>query len=408
MGWSFIIGAVTIVGTFIFTTTMIGGLWTSFQRETTAIAQRYTELNQDERDAKFNNPAAELAIASNSSSRTSVCGGLDEDFDHDGLTRLAEQDLGTDPCNPDTDGDGVVDGKDTDPTDPRTGGTRQPAAPAPRPPVLAGQLNINRLEKAVREPGSQVWAGFAEVNVNATANFRIEAELSNTGTADVTAVIKDELPNGLQFVSGTQSGLSGSPTLSAEWFGVEHRLIIGPDQTVSITLLFSVSPAAVGTHVNRVEVYDLNHRATADDASAYLIARNRDGSTGDFSFAGLDKQVKSRQESVYRDRITTTVGSILDFKITVDVTNTFSDARNIILTDRLPRELEYLAGSGNGGELFTKGFITIPVSPGRQVFEYTFSATVKAGATTTSNTAQVYEAKFAPNGATDRTDITIQ
>jgi outer membrane protein assembly factor BamB len=40
---------------------------------------------------------------------------LDRDSDADGLTDLAEQRLGTDPHNPDTDGDGIPDGKDRNP-----------------------------------------------------------------------------------------------------------------------------------------------------------------------------------------------------------------------------------------------------------------------------------------------------
>jgi len=41
---------------------------------------------------------------------------LAQDVDGDGLTLREEQALGTDPNNPDTDGDGIPDGKDTNPT----------------------------------------------------------------------------------------------------------------------------------------------------------------------------------------------------------------------------------------------------------------------------------------------------
>ena len=42
----------------------------------------------------------------------------DGDWDHDGLTNQEEIDIGSDPQNPDSDGDGVMDGTDAMPTDP--------------------------------------------------------------------------------------------------------------------------------------------------------------------------------------------------------------------------------------------------------------------------------------------------
>ena len=74
----------------------------------------------------------------------------------------------------------------------------------------------------------------------------------------------------------------------------------------------------------------------------------------------------------------------------------------------MPTKLRYIPNSGNGVELFTKGYINIEVEPGIQAYEYTFSATVVSGSESTAiNVAKVYEAKFAPNGAIDRTTITI-
>ena len=45
------------------------------------------------------------------------------DRDNDGLTNLEEYLAGTDPNNPDTDGDGTPDGQDSEPTNPEVGGT---------------------------------------------------------------------------------------------------------------------------------------------------------------------------------------------------------------------------------------------------------------------------------------------
>ena len=60
---------------------------------------------------------------------------FDNDRDNDGLTNEEEDQLGTDPDNPDTDGDGITDGQEvidgTDPLDPcdSNGGTPPPGAP---------------------------------------------------------------------------------------------------------------------------------------------------------------------------------------------------------------------------------------------------------------------------------------
>lgn len=47
---------------------------------------------------------------------TSVAHAASPDFDHDGIPNAAEKLLGTDPMNADTDGDGINDLKDKDPT----------------------------------------------------------------------------------------------------------------------------------------------------------------------------------------------------------------------------------------------------------------------------------------------------
>jgi hypothetical protein len=408
MQWGLVLGVGAIVGTYLVLGLVTGGLLVGFQRETTAIKQRYSNVSQDERDAQFNNPAAALALPGNGTSRnSSPCGELEDDYDNDGLTRKEEAELDTDPCNPDDDGDGVADGVDTSPTDPREGGTRQPPKPEPREPNQFGQLSINRLDKFVKEPGSLSWGSYAAVNVNTPVNFRIEAELENVGTAEVTAVLEDILPSGLRFGSGTQDGIDGSSTLSSDWFEQKHYITISPSDTKEITLSFSAIPEYAGTFVNQVKVFDKDNPSITDTASAYVVAQEVTDNGGVFSFGILDKKVKERGGSTYRDSIITTKNTVLDFKISINVTNTHTETRNMILIDDLPNELRYLSGTGNGGELFTKGFITIPVDPGNQTYEYTFSATVISEATLTANIAKLYEAKFAPNGAIDRTQITI-
>ena len=59
------------------------------------------------------------------------------DLDDDGLTNEEEEELGTDPNDPDTDDDGTNDGDEvdngTDPLDPDDGGTDPDRTPTPKP-----------------------------------------------------------------------------------------------------------------------------------------------------------------------------------------------------------------------------------------------------------------------------------
>lgn len=400
-------GLVGIVISVVLLAIAVGSLIVAFQRETTGIKARY-DISQDDRNSQFNDPATALDIDDNSTGFISP--GLGSgDHDNDGLTNEEERELGTDPFNPDTDGDGVADGVEillgTDPNDPRDGGTTRPPVDDPTPSTSSGNLNVKKLIKQVRESGSQEYGGFAEVSVGSSAHFKIEAELENTGGGTLIVVLKDILPSGLSFGSGS---LNDNP-LSAGWFAQEHTYTIGSGNTISINISFSATPTSPGSYTNRVNVYNKFNRNQGGNASATVIAKAVSGpGSGSLAIKIIDKTVKADEESAYQDSITTSVGEILDFKINLTLQNESSETKNVILTDDMPVKLRYIPNSGNGVELFTKGYINIEVAPGIQTYEYTFSATVVSGSESTAiNVAKVYEAKFAPNGAIDRTTITI-
>lgn len=75
-----------------------------------------------------------------------VPGLVDEtDSDGDGLTDAEEQAAGTDPLNPDTDGDGYADGIDADPLDPQLGLAADPGDAIP--PAITIDEPVDRVEQ---------------------------------------------------------------------------------------------------------------------------------------------------------------------------------------------------------------------------------------------------------------------
>ncbi|MDD5606036.1 MAG: hypothetical protein PHR51_01780 [Patescibacteria group bacterium] len=404
-------GIVSIAASLLALALIVASLNVTYQRETTGIKTRYN-ISQSDRDSRFTEPAAALDIASNNTARLSPALGTG-DHDNDGLTNSEEAAQGTNPLNPDTDGDGVSDAleilRGTDPLNPRDGGTTLPPTSGPVEPTTEPRLNVEKLTKEVKEAGGQDYSGYAEVNVNATVDFKIEAELENSGTGTLTAVLKDDLPSGLRFIEGSV----GNSRLNADWFGQEHTYILGPGQSVSIDVVFSASPTLAGTHTNTVKVFNYNDASQGDTASATVLARNPDGSggttgSGSLTFDLIDKKVRGESDATFRDNITASVGDTLDFKIILNLQNDSNGIKKVILTDTMSNELKYVPQSGNGDDLFSKGYITIEVEPGTKTYEYTFSATVVSGGSGAAiNTAKAYEAKFAPNGATDKTIITI-
>lgn len=91
-----------------------------------------------------------------------ITDSLLRDTDRDGLTDDEERILGTNPLDPDTDGDGVLDGDDADPLDPAVQWLAKPLMDAqgnPRPPrrLTPAQIRINKIWQAEQQAQRDVW-----------------------------------------------------------------------------------------------------------------------------------------------------------------------------------------------------------------------------------------------------------
>ncbi len=357
------------------------------------------------------------------------------DSDKDGFPDDIERTLGTDPNNPadfpgvgrtdpdnpDTDGDGMGDrteiSRGTNPNDPNDGGTAPPAKPE-EPVVERGKLVLEKVVKAVKEPGSTAWAHFVEVPVGTSVDMWIHIEVQNKDTLMRTIIIEDHLSNGLAYSSGgTYKGIDGESTrpLPDNWLDIPHEINLVAGSTRVIDITFPVTAAVAGLEYNSVIVYDKNNISNSLGDKVFVTGQtagasgNQSLDIGSIAFNQFNNEVKRDDQTVFSESAISSIGETVDFRIIIEVTNSYLTSRSLLLTDSLPEQLRYLDGQGNLGDLFRDGYLRMSVDPGRQQFIYNFSATVVSEVSeTVYNTAKVYESKFAPNGAIDQAEVVIR
>ena len=179
------------------------------------------------------------------------------DWDHDGLDNNTENQLGTNPTDPDTDGDLVADGIEvvlnTNPLDPQSGGVQkilpQPTLPPIIPPVSGGYLQINEFYKNIRNLTNQEtkWSHYTAAEYGDTVSFLIYFELTNTSTDQTfTAILIDTLEKNLQYVNhsgqirinnGSAQPLDDSWILQA--YPINISPLLNPQKPVPIEITFN-------------------------------------------------------------------------------------------------------------------------------------------------------------------------
>lgn len=205
-----------IAGGIIITAITSAIIIASFMRETSGINERWGTRNESERQAYADQIAALVTDDNIIGNGYNVIGGPNDDPDGDGLTNAEEGELGTDPNNPDTDGDGIGDSTDPKPTDgtdpkpPRPPKPRPkpeppeppepPTPPIPQPPTPPSPLPVVQIEvdKTVKHIYESVYHDSLIANLNDVLDFRIFVEVINPYATSI--VISDELPAQLEIV----------------------------------------------------------------------------------------------------------------------------------------------------------------------------------------------------------------
>jgi len=175
----------------------------------------------------------------------SLYAGSDNDWDEDGWTNNRELTENTNPENPDTDGDGIVDSQDAEPNDPNIGGTSSPAVLPPPISHETGGLIIKDFYKNVRNvsQGDIEWSNYIDTKPNDILKFFIYIDLENTNSIPEAATLYDilEEPN-LEYDDSLQIIINGieqphSDLLEHTWRDGYH-ITVAPETTKTYKIYF--------------------------------------------------------------------------------------------------------------------------------------------------------------------------
>jgi len=217
-------GAITI--TLVVTAAFIASMTVHFQRETTSIEEKYSDRSSEETDQLYHTsylqvPGDDFALTITEDDTYSdnikdkavqalnnlLHAGPVNDWDDDGLTNNEEESIGTQPDNPDTDGDGIIDSQDPAPLDPTIGGA---IVPPPETIIDVGDISITNFYKAACNPNlpsntcdkdnNEDWQiDQIDGNINQGLEFKIHIELENTSNVRAYINLFDLLPKELLY-----------------------------------------------------------------------------------------------------------------------------------------------------------------------------------------------------------------
>ena len=325
------------------------------------------------------------------------------DHDNDGVPNVDEPTLGTDPTNPDTDGDGTTDGTDPSPTDPTDGGIQPP--PVVVGPSHAPRLFLDRFYKTVVGPLSNGKASHAtEVRLGDVVSFHIHAEVVSEGGSH-TITIEDYLPSGLTLIPESID----PPTADL------------PRSTFPVTTIgrsvfdirFSATATALGGWANEAALSSPSQAGKMTDQAFVIVYSSTDTIGGGFgricTICNLFKEARVYGSDLWGSQIKANANDTIEFRIGIEG-SLDADGSSVPLrvTDTLPSEFAYIAGSGklfkNGQEQvipgqdnwITQGLTLLADAP-QTNFEIRFSAKVKTVAPfALTNTVKVDASSMAP------------
>lgn len=177
--------------------------------------------------------------------------GLEDDWDGDGWSNDKENEEGTQPDNPDTDGDGIIDSQDPYPNDPTKGGVGSPGDGEDVQPALV----VNKFYKHVCNNTDELcdpnqdkddWEQFVYAEPGDLISFYIYIQLNTSDlTNNCTATLTDFFGSNLEYYNNAMLRINnGEPIVlddfqypSGEWYN-NLPLFIGPDNVMTYEIYF--------------------------------------------------------------------------------------------------------------------------------------------------------------------------
>ena len=284
---------ITIISATIIVPAIIAGIISQYQRETTSIEDKYTGRSSAEIDETYHQSyltdlipddatyGDEIVTASEVTGPT-IKLSVGNDRDGDGIPDNEE--LTTQPDNPDSDGDGIIDSQDPAPNDPTIGKTAPVPPPPPVGPVAeSGELKINTLYKNVRNlsRGATQWVNHTTAQPGDTLTFLIYLVLENTGgTTSYQAVIYDFLDDNLRYIgSGTVSTNNQTPeSLAGSSWMNGYTVTVPPGQTKIIEIHFNAVAELHGSRTivlsNNIVKVDTPQNTATDNAFVSINSKS--------------------------------------------------------------------------------------------------------------------------------------
>lgn len=420
----------TLITTSIVGAAIIASVIYHYQRETTSIEDKYLNRPGAEIDATYYQSYLDSSLITEDDyysdnlvedsevygSRLSLHASADDDWDGDGWPNDKENEEGTEPDNPDTDGDGIVDSQDTDPTNPEIGGTAPPPPQPPRPPADTGRLIIKEFYKNTRNigRGETRWTHYTTASPGDTMAFLIYINLENSSSSTKTATLYDFMSHHLSYaghaiLNGSSSSLAGESWLN----GLD--LSISGNTTKEFEISFWATARDTGIASNTARL--VTPRTSGTDTAFVNITSPAtpippppaSPGDGEILIHDLAKYVRNltEEETAWANSTTAQPGDELAFEIFAKLENTGSNPGQATLDDILREDLEYNTTEGAtisrddgppqsivGGKEWLNGYL-LTIESGIHTLEIIFQATLLSDTTGigfTKNTARLVTA----------------
>lgn len=225
-------------------------------------------------------------------------------------------------------------------------------------------------------------SGPATIDANQQLTYTLDWKV-NGDTAVTQAVITDQLPTKLKFVSANQGGTYNANAHTVTWnLGSKNS---GDHGTVTVTASIDL-PIVNGTELTNQACFDSAETAqTCDDAKT--IAKS----------APILEITKSNSVTNF-----TNPGQVVTYTVTVsNASNATDSARNVVLTDVLPNGFTFVSSGGS-----TKNFNLGDLAPGVGVpTVYTVKIDEKQAAGVFTNTATATGSNTLPVSDTSNVEV---